>query len=497
MKLKSFQIFRSILVLAVILVGILFLAGCPEPPSSVAEITAFNFLAANNSVLDTDVDGIVSGNSISADVPWKIDLAGLVASFEYTGASIAVGTVQQVSGTTANDFSSAVVYTVTAEDGSTADYSVTVSYDHVPSYLSSFEKTDITTSASSSNYIQSADIDGDGDYDLVGTTFAPGSIHWWENTTGDGTAWTEHSVDSSVAGVVFALAEDIDGDGDHDIVGTAWTGGYISWWENSDDVGLSWTEYSVSTSLFEPTCLDAADFDGDGDVDIFSAEHGSGEIIWWENTEDANPSDWEENWIEHIIQASYTYAYWVSIGDLTGDGLPDVAGASGGLNKFSYWINDGTMPDDGTAWTEVLIEDDMTGAISMSLADFDGDGDLDVCGATLSSDTIAWFENNGDGSSWTTNTLKSDFDYAMTIGSSDIDLDGDMDILACAQNDNSIIVWENSAGDASEWAEHLVTDSFSGARWVDSGDVNGDGFDDIIGAALSADSDVAWWKIIE
>jgi hypothetical protein len=49
-----------------------------------------------------------------------------VANFTTTGASVSVGATAQVSGTTANDFTSPVDYTVTAADGSTVDYTVTV-----------------------------------------------------------------------------------------------------------------------------------------------------------------------------------------------------------------------------------------------------------------------------------------------------------------------------------------------------------------------------------
>ena len=50
----------------------------------------------------------------------------LKTTFTTTGASVKVGTTLQVSGTTANDFTDHVTYTVTAEDASTQDYTVTI-----------------------------------------------------------------------------------------------------------------------------------------------------------------------------------------------------------------------------------------------------------------------------------------------------------------------------------------------------------------------------------
>ena len=95
--------------------------------NSAKEITAFGFTSANNSVLSTNVTGAISGTSISVTVPYgTTSIANLIATFTTTGASVAIGTTEQTSGTTVNDFSSAKTYTVTAVDGSTQSYTVTV-----------------------------------------------------------------------------------------------------------------------------------------------------------------------------------------------------------------------------------------------------------------------------------------------------------------------------------------------------------------------------------
>lgn len=60
-------------------------------------------------------------------VPQGTDVTSLIADFTSTGISVTVGSTNQVSGTTPNDFTNPVVYTVTGSDGSTALYTVTVS----------------------------------------------------------------------------------------------------------------------------------------------------------------------------------------------------------------------------------------------------------------------------------------------------------------------------------------------------------------------------------
>ena len=88
--------------------------------SSEKDILAFNF---SNPV----VKGVISGSNISLTVPAGTNVTSLVSNFSVSDkATVKVGSTAQVSGTTSNDFISPVTYTVTAEDGTTKSYKVTV-----------------------------------------------------------------------------------------------------------------------------------------------------------------------------------------------------------------------------------------------------------------------------------------------------------------------------------------------------------------------------------
>jgi hypothetical protein len=89
-------------------------------------IMAFSFLMSDNGNLPADVTATITGTAITANVPAGTDVTALVATFTTTGASVSVGTTPQVSGTTPNDFTLPVTYTVTALDNTTQDYTVTV-----------------------------------------------------------------------------------------------------------------------------------------------------------------------------------------------------------------------------------------------------------------------------------------------------------------------------------------------------------------------------------
>lgn len=104
-------------------IAALLIASCSPTESSDKEITSFSFLGISDTgVIDEDA------KIITVQIPRNADIEKLVASFTTTGKKVEVGSAVQKSGETENDFSSPVVYTVTAEDNSTANYSVTVSY---------------------------------------------------------------------------------------------------------------------------------------------------------------------------------------------------------------------------------------------------------------------------------------------------------------------------------------------------------------------------------
>ena len=76
----------------------------------------------------TGMAGIIdeTNKTIVVTMPPGAIVTALVPTFTATGASVTVGASTQSSGVTANDFSNPVVYTVTASDGTTADYTVSV-----------------------------------------------------------------------------------------------------------------------------------------------------------------------------------------------------------------------------------------------------------------------------------------------------------------------------------------------------------------------------------
>lgn len=91
-------------------------------------ITSFS-LAWNTGTPGTatgTINETATPKTIVVPVPPGTNLTALVATFTTTGASVKVGTTVQQSGISANDFTTAKTYIVTAADGTTATYTVTV-----------------------------------------------------------------------------------------------------------------------------------------------------------------------------------------------------------------------------------------------------------------------------------------------------------------------------------------------------------------------------------
>jgi hypothetical protein len=135
--------------------------------------------------------------------------------------------------------------------------------------------------------VSAADVDGDGDMDLLGTAEVPpygGWVKWWENTAGNGSSWQMRTISSSMDNAKAVTAVDLDGDGDLDVIASAVGGANkIAWWENVVGDGSVWSS-RTGVEGFNAHSIFAADVDGDGGMDILGA--GNGPLIsWWENSD--------------------------------------------------------------------------------------------------------------------------------------------------------------------------------------------------------------------
>ncbi len=94
-----------------------------EPPEN-TQLTHFSFLTANNPQLTEDIILSVERGVASARVKTNSAINNLIPTFEHGGNSITLNGIEQISGTTAHNFSEIQVYKVKTRDGQSKEYQI-------------------------------------------------------------------------------------------------------------------------------------------------------------------------------------------------------------------------------------------------------------------------------------------------------------------------------------------------------------------------------------
>ncbi|MAD33225.1 MAG: hypothetical protein CMJ88_05655, partial [Planctomycetes bacterium] len=143
----------------------------------------------------------------------------------------------------------------------------------------------IATNADSAQSVYAADVDGDGDLDMLSAARFDNKIAWYENTDGLGTFGAQQIISTNADGAYSVYAADVDGDGDFDVLSASRNDGKIAWYENTDGQGTFGAQQVINTNANGARSVHAADIDGDGDIDVLSASFSDDKIGWYENTD--------------------------------------------------------------------------------------------------------------------------------------------------------------------------------------------------------------------
>ncbi len=258
----------------------------------------------------------------------------------------------------------------------------------------------------------------------------------------------------------------------------------------------SYRPYTLASGLPRVADVEAADFDGDGRLDLVVAAFGwreVGGIYLLEN----RTTDWDHPVFVKRELDGRPGAIHVPVADLNGDGRPDfVALLSQHYEEVVAFLNDGK----GAFRRETIdrAPHPAWGSSGISLVDLDGDGDLDVLvtnGDMLDDfllkpyHGIRWLENRGR-YPFVPHDLAS-LPGVHRARAVDLDGDGDLDIVACAfvqfsregsppaaLADQPSLVWleQTSPGRFTRHTLELAGQHVS----LDVGDYDGDGDVDIV-----------------
>jgi hypothetical protein len=183
-----------------------------------------------------------------------------------------------------------------------------------------------------------ADVDGDEDTDVLATARDEDEIAWWENSGGSNPTFTEHSIRDDLDWALCVHVADLDGDGDADVLGCGHTDDDLLWWENTPSGNgppldpVTWAQHTIDGNFDGVHSVYVADLDHDRDMDVLGAAYWDDQIAWYEN-------DGDESFTEHVIQDGFDGAYWVHVADVDTDDDLDVLGVADKDDDVTWWEN--------------------------------------------------------------------------------------------------------------------------------------------------------------
>lgn len=243
----------------------------------------------------------------------------------------------------------------------------------------------------------------------------------------------------------------------------------------------SFVRHSLAT-IGQPLDVTVGDINGDGHPDLATVSATGGEVNWWE-------SNGQGGYTKRLIKNGFNGGRTIRSGDIDGDGDTDLIAATYSGNRIEWYENDGSEK-----FTTHVLDGNFRGAHTVQLTDLDQDGDVDILcsgwdnSAALSE--IAWWQNNGN-EVFTKHVVSSLLDQSPFVEAIDIDLDGDLDLIGSDETTGEVYWWENNG--FQTFTQHLIDGQFTLAHTVLARDIDKDGDPDILASACSS-SLQAWYE---
>ncbi|TAG97791.1 MAG: VCBS repeat-containing protein [Sphingobacteriales bacterium] len=335
------------------------------------------------------------------------------------------------------------------------------------------------------------DLDGDGKPDLAVANLDVAKISVFRNTSASGSI----AAGSFAANVDFTTGTqplsvaigDLDGDGKPDLA-VAIGSDRVSVFRNTSTPGS--VSFANKVDFTTPRSVAIGDLDGDGKPDLCTANAGSNSVSVLRNTSSSG-SITTSSFAAKVDFATGSLPRSVAIGDLDGDGKPDLCTANAGSNSVSVLHNTSTLGS--IAASSFAAEVDFTTGTqpeSVAIGDLDGDGkpDLAVTNVGTGVNTVSVLRNTSTSGSIAAGSFAAKVDFTTgttprSVAIGDLDGDGKPDLAVSNQNSNSVSVLRNTSTSgsisASSFAAKVDFATATQPVSVAIGDLDGDGKPDL------------------
>jgi hypothetical protein len=327
----------------------------------------------------------------------------------------------------------------------------------------------LSSSPSIGSFVRSvtaADVNNDGKPDLISVRGSASTLVIYTNS-GDGifVSNTAYSVGTFPYQVISA---DVNNDGWPDLITANNTGKSLTVLTNDGTGGFAPASTLPLGTPSAPHSVAAADFNGDGRLDLVCANSQSASFTVWTNS--GGGGNFVSNATFTVGTPQQTVPQWVTTADVNGDGKPDIIGGSTGSGSYlNVWTNDGAG---GFASAPVPF---ISSGISCIVAvDVNGDGKPDL---VLNTGQVTVLTNNGSGGFALSGTYPvGTTPYAVVAA--DVNGDGMTDLISCNQGNNTLTVLTNNS--SGIFGFNATLNVGGGPESLTAADVNGDGRVDLI-----------------